>query len=243
MQHIGNMALLLILLLIFVPILISYYQKLGLGKDIFFSSIRGFVQLLLLGVFVSYLFSFKNLFAVFGYILAMIVIASVNSSRRGIERRRSFLVVFISIFTTVSFFIGIWLLFSIVPLKAQYLIPIGGMFIGSAMVASAVVLETMKKESGSLQENELKKNAAKVAMIPTIDSLKTVGLVQIPGTMTGMILAGGDPFESVKYQIFIIFSLMVVSAISSILTCSLNYKWVIKREQSTTARSKEGILT
>jgi putative ABC transport system permease protein len=228
-QHISNMALLLILLLVFVPVFISYYQKLGLGKDIFFSSVRGFVQLLLLGVFVSYLFSFKNLFVVFGYILAMIVIASVNSSRRGIQRRWSFLVVWISIFTTVSFFIGIWLLFSIIPLRAQYLIPIGGMFIGSAMVASVVVLETMKKERETLKENELRKHAVKVAMIPTIDGLKTVGLVQIPG--------------SVKYQIFIIFSLMVVSAVSSILTCSLNYKWIIKREQSTVATSKEGILT
>lgn len=242
MQHISNLALSVILLLVLIPIVISYYQKLDLGKEIFLSSIRGFAQLLLLGTFVSYLFSFENLFVVFSYILAMVIVASVNASRRGSNRKASFLIVFVSIFITVSSFISIWLLFSIIPLKAQYLIPIGGMLIGAAMVASAVVLETMKKESGRLKEKELKKNAIKVAMIPTIDGLKTVGVVQIPGTMTGMILAGGDPFESVKYQIFIIFTLMVVSAVSSILTCLLNCKFVMKPKKSISTPDKEGVV-
>ncbi|QXJ36808.1 hypothetical protein BV455_04019 [Parageobacillus caldoxylosilyticus] len=88
------------------------------------------------------------------------------------------------------------------------------------MVASSVVLETMKRE----QRNNIKQHAIKIAMIPTIDSLKTMGLVQIPGTMTGMILAGADPFAAVKYQIFIVFTLLVVAAISAIAVCFLNYQ-------------------
>ncbi len=88
------------------------------------------------------------------------------------------------------------------------------------MVAASVVLETMKQE----QHENIKQYAIKIAMIPTIDSLKTMGLVQIPGTMTGMILAGAEPIAAVKYQIFIVFTLLVVAAISAIVVCFLNYR-------------------
>lgn len=91
------------------------------------------------------------------------------------------------------------------------------------MVASGVVLESMKKQEGK-DEKEIKRNAIKIAMIPTIDTLKTMGLVQIPGTMTGMILAGAEPIAAVKYQIFIVFTLLVVASISSMIVCILNYR-------------------
>ncbi|HZG59919.1 MAG TPA: ABC transporter permease [Anoxybacillus sp.] len=65
-------------------------------------------------------------------------------------------------------------------------------------------------------------------MIPTIDTLKTMGLVQIPGTMTGMILAGAEPIAAVKYQIFIVFTLLVVASISSMVVCIWNYRTFYK---------------
>ncbi|NEU31780.1 iron export ABC transporter permease subunit FetB [bacterium LRH843] len=230
MQEISNLALFVILLFVFVPILLSMHQKLGMGKDILFSSIRGFIQLLLLGFFISFLFSLENLFVVFGYIFLMIVIAAWNAFKRGTDRKISFFIVFIGIAITIVLCISVWILFDIIPLEAQYLIPVCGMFIGSAMIASAVVLQSMKNDEG-LEEESLKKKSVKIAMIPTVDMLKTVGLIQIPGTMTGMILAGADPFESVKYQIFIIFTLLVVSALASITVCILNYKYTIENQK------------
>jgi putative ABC transport system permease protein len=228
MQNINTWAFLMIILLIVIPILISYYQKLDLEKDIFISSIKGFIQLLLLGIFVTYIFDIESLAIIFLYILLMIIIAAHNASKRGTIRGKSFVIVFVSISLTVTLSVALWVAFSIIPLKAQFLIPVSGMLIGNAMVACAVVLETMKKESEHLNDKDLRKKALKIAMIPTIDGLKTVGLVQIPGTMTGMILAGGDPFESVKYQIFIIYTLMVVAALSSIMTSILYSKHIIR---------------
>lgn len=217
----------MIILLIVIPIVISYYQKLGLEKDILISSIKGFVQLLLLGIFVTYIFAIESLGIIFLYILLMIIIAALNASKRGTVRGKSFVIVFVAILVTVILSMTLWVSFAIIPLKAQYLIPVCGMLIGNAMVSCAVVLETMKKESENLNGKELRKKALKIAMIPTVDGLKTVGLVQIPGTMTGMILAGGDPFESVKYQIFIIYTLMVVAALSSIITSILYSKHIV----------------
>ncbi|WP_078410521.1 ABC transporter permease [Priestia abyssalis] len=227
MEQISNLALFVILLFVFIPIIISMNQKLGMGKDILFSSIRGFFQLLLLGFFISFLFSLENIFVVFGYIFLMMIIASFNASKRGINRKRSFFILLGGITLSVIICISVWLLFGIIPLEAQYLIPVCGMLIGNAMIAGAVVLETMKNDV-ELEEEFLKNRAIKIAMIPTVDMLKTVGLIQIPGTMTGMILAGADPFGSVKYQIFIIFTLLVVSSLAAIMVCLLNYKYIIK---------------
>lgn len=228
MQEISNLALFIILLFVFVPIIISMNQKLGMGKDILYSSIRGFIQLLLLGFFISFLFSLENVFVVFGYIFLMMIIASINASKRGIDRKKSFFILLAGIVLSVVLCICIWLIFEIIPLEAQYLIPVGGMFIGNAMIAGAVVLEAMKNNT-EMEEEFLKKKAIKIAMIPTVDMLKTVGLIQIPGTMTGMILAGADPFGSVKYQIFIIFTLLVVSSLAAIIVCLLNYKYIMKK--------------
>ncbi|MFO1442510.1 ABC transporter permease [Bacillus sp. Bva_UNVM-123] len=229
MQEISNLALFVILLFVFIPILISMNQKLGMGKDILFSSIRGFVQLLLLGLFISVLFSLENIFVVFSYIFLMLIIASINASKRGIDRKKSFIILLVGMTITVIMCISVWLTFGIVPLEAQYLIPVCGMFIGNGMIAGAVVLEAMKNDL-KMEEELLKKKAIKIAMIPTVDMLKTVGLIQIPGTMTGMILAGADPFGSVKYQIFIIFSLLVVSSLTAIIVCLLNYKYVVLKK-------------
>lgn len=230
MQEISNIALFVIILFVFVPILISMHQKLGMGKDILYSSIRGFVQLLLLGLFISVLFSLENILIVFLYIFIMMVIAAANSSKRGKERKSAFYISLAGIALSVSLCLIVWVSFGIIPVKAQYLIPVCGMMIGNAMIAGAVVLEAMKNEK-ELAEQELKQKAIKIAMIPTVDMLKTVGLIQIPGTMTGMILAGADPFASVKYQIFIIFTLLVVSALASIIVCLLNYKIIEKKEK------------
>jgi putative ABC transport system permease protein len=229
LQEIHNTALLAILLFIFIPIFVSYKQALKLEKDILWSSLRGFVQLLLLGYFISYIFSFERWYVILGYVLIMVIAASMSVSKRGIEFKRTFLFVFLGITVSVSSSICLWLMFHVIPFQAQYIIPVAGMFSGTAMVASGVVLESMKKEE-SKDEKEIKRNAIKIAMIPTIDTLKTMGLVQIPGTMTGMILAGAEPIAAVKYQIFIVFTLLVVASISSIIVCILNYRTFYKSD-------------
>lgn len=198
----------------------TYRQSLKLEKDIIWSSLRGFVQLLLLGYCISYLFSLEKWYVIIGYVLLMVAVASFNVSRRGNDTKRTFFLVFFSMIVSVGIPIMLWLICRIIPFQARYMIPVAGMFFGTAMVAASVVLETMKQG----QRENIKQHAVKIAMIPTIDSLKTMGLVQIPGTMTGMILAGAEPIAAVKYQIFIVFTLLVVAAISSIIVCFLNYR-------------------
>jgi putative ABC transport system permease protein len=220
LNKINNTSIFVIWLFILVPVFISYRQSLKLEKDIIWSSLRGFVQLLILGYCITYLFSLEKWYVIIGYVLLMVAVASFNVSRRGNDTKRTFFLVFFSMIVSVGIPIVLWLICHIIPFQARYIIPVAGMFSGTAMVASSVVLETMKQG----QRENIKQYAIKIAMIPTIDSLKTMGLVQIPGTMTGMILAGAEPIAAVKYQIFIVFTLLVVAAISAIVVCFLNYR-------------------
>ncbi|MFX3624861.1 MAG: ABC transporter permease [Ectobacillus sp.] len=237
MKDISNLALFVVLCFVLLPVFISCRQKLGLGKDILLSSIRAFIQLLILGFLISYIFSFNNPFAIIGYIFLMAIIASLNISQKGQHFQKTFLIVFLSIALSVSIPLILCLLFSIVPFDAQHLIPLGGMFSGAAMVTCAVILEAMAKGMQT-EETEMRKSAVKIAMVPTVESLKTMGLVQMPGTMTGMILAGVDPLKAVKYQIFIVFTLLIVSAVSAILLSHFNYRtFYYSRKEKPSARS------
>ena len=217
MQEIDNMQLMIVFLLISIPVLISKRMGVGIEKDMVLSSIRGFLQLLILGLSISYLFSFEKWYVIVAYILFMILIASLNVAKRGANYKKTFIIIFTSFLVSVSFCITLWLLFGIVPFEARYLIPIGGMFTGTAMKAASSVLESTRKLDVDMDAVEKSKAAVKVAVAPVVDMLKTVGLVQIPGTMTGMILAGANPFEAVKYQIFIIFTLVAVESITAII--------------------------
>ncbi|WP_163100086.1 ABC transporter permease [Peribacillus alkalitolerans] len=226
MQHIENGALVSILFFVMFLALISHQMKLGLEKDLIFSSIRGFFQLLLLGLLVTYIFSLKSILLIICYILLMIIIASGNVvyGEKTDHKKVLFLITFCSTTITVGVLLLFWIVCKVIPMEARYMIPIGGMFTGGAMVSASIVITSLKKDLAEMPHKSLHehvKNANKISMIRQIQTLKTIGLVQMPGTMTGMILAGANPFESVKYQIFISFTLLVVDFLSSILVCQL----------------------
>ncbi|CAM5217513.1 Putative ABC transport system permease protein OS=Ureibacillus acetophenoni OX=614649 GN=SAMN05877842_11619 PE=3 SV=1 [Ureibacillus acetophenoni] len=67
------------------------------------------------------------------------------------------------------------------------------------------------------------KSAIRASMIPTIESQKTIGLVQLPGMMSGQIIGGADPVIAVQFQILVIFALLTTAALSSILIGFLSY--------------------
>lgn len=140
---------------------------------------------------------------------------------------------------------GLLLGFRIVEATPQYIIPISGMTIGNAMVVSGLFLNQMKREVGASKGeietllslgatvrqsiHDVMKRSVKSSMIPTIDGMKTVGLVQLPGMMTGMIIAGANPIEAVRYQILIMFAFSSSAAITSIILSLLSYRlWFTK---------------
>ena len=106
--------------------------------------------------------------------------------------------------------------------KAQIVLPLGGMVIGNAMNSVSLAFDRLKGElkdkkllietmlslglPGKYAFNKIKKPCVKVAMLPKINNMKSLGLVWIPGLMAGMILGGANPVKAAIYQVIIIIS-------------------------------------
>ncbi|TVX97889.1 ABC transporter permease [Paenibacillus cremeus] len=235
--------------LVFVAITIfaSMRQKLGLEKDILIGTVRSSLQLLLVGFVLQFVFHTAHPALMILIILLMVAIAAWNAAQRGKGLQGVVIRVFLSILFTEGLTMGVLIGCHLIEAIPQYIIPISGMTIGSAMVVSGLFLNQMKRELES-SKGEIEallslgasvrqaihlslKRSIKASMIPTIDGMKTIGLVQLPGMMTGMIVAGADPVEAVRYQILIVFILSSSAAISSMLLSMLSYRLYFTKDE------------
>lgn len=219
--------------------IIVRYQELGLEKDLVVGVIRTIIQLTIIGYILAYIFASQQLIFILLMLLVMISVAALNASKRGKgipgALKIGLVGIGISEVVTLTMLIGL----KIIPATPQYIIPLSGMIIGNSMVAAGVTLNRLSSEF-KLRQGEVElalslgappKQAAlpviqaaiKAGMIPTIDSMKTVGLVQLPGMMTGQILAGADPVQAVKYQILVMFMISGSTAIASLIVVLMGY--------------------
>ncbi|GAA4861170.1 iron export ABC transporter permease subunit FetB [Paenibacillus vulneris] len=244
----NNVALSFTLVFIAITILISMWQKLGLGKEIAIGTVRSAVQLLFIGYVLQFVFNARQPVFLILILCMMIAVASWNAGSRGKGLSGIRWRIAIAISTTEGLTMALLLGLGIIEKTPQYIIPISGITIGSAMVVSGLFINQMKREvqasKGEIEVllslgatsrqaiHEPLKRSVKSSMIPTIDGMKTVGLVQLPGMMTGMIVAGADPVQAVKYQILIMFTLVSSAALTSIILSLLSYKlWFTKDDR------------
>jgi putative ABC transport system permease protein len=240
-----TIALTFTLTFVMITMAVSKWQKLGLEKDIAVGTVRAALQLLAIGYVLQFVFQARHPALLFLLIAVMISVASWNAGQRGkglpgIKRR-----VAATIATTEILMMALMLGLRIIQPTPQYIIPISGMTIGNAMVVCGLFLNQMKREVdasrgeieallalGATVRQAIRQSvqrSVKSSMIPTIDGMKTVGLVQLPGMMTGMIVAGANPVEAVRYQILIMFAFTASAAITSIVLSLLTYKlWFTK---------------
>ncbi len=229
----------LTLIFVLIPLVLSKTFKLGLEKDAIIATIRSIVQLLAVGYVLKFVFDSSSLIYVFLMVTLMVVAATHNAQKKGVSIKGitwkvAVTLVFVEVLTQ-SILIG----FNITPPTAQYIIPISGMVIGNSMVLSILFLNRFTAEVESHQDQtELilslggtPKQAIhrqliqsiKASMIPTIESQKTVGLVQLPGMMSGQIIAGADPIQAVQFQLLIMFLLLTTASVTSIMLGFLSY--------------------
>lgn len=236
----SDYALISVFLLIALAVILSKIQQLDLEKEILIGTIRGFIQLMLVGYILKYIFSADDWRYIIIMVMIMCLIASHNAAKRGKEIPKAFIIILTSIITGTLVTLGILVSLSIIKFKASYVIPISGMIVGNAMVASGLVLNRLKDEIkvrkgeilaalalGATSRQGVEralKASIKAGMIPTIDGMKTIGIVQLPGMMTGYILAGADPLQAVRYQILVAFMLTATVSIVCIMVGLLTYR-------------------
>lgn len=219
---------------------VSLWQRLELERDILIGAARTVIQLIAIGYVLLFVFKSESLVYILAMLAVMIWVAVDNAAKRG--RGVPGVKPYLALGITVSELVVLFILIAgrIAPFKAQYVIPLSGMVIGNAMVACGLVLNRLKAEVKGRKEEIMVyltlgatsrqaaaraiKEAIKASMIPTIDSMKTVGLVQLPGMMTGMIIAGASPVDAVKYQVVIMFMMCATTALTSMVVGLLAYR-------------------
>lgn len=232
-------SLSLTLIFVLIPLLLSKTLKLGLEKDTLIATIRSIIQLLAVGYILKFVFDAQSYIYIFLMVALMIIVATLNARKKGKGIKGITWKIALTLIVVEFVTQGVLLGFDIVPATAQYIIPISGMMIGNSMVLSVLFLNRFTSEIASHQ-NEIElilslggtpkqaihrqlMNAIKSSMIPTIESQKTIGLVQLPGMMSGQIIGGADPIQAVQFQLLIIFALLTAATLSSIMIGFLSY--------------------
>lgn len=234
---IGPWQLALCLLFVAVAGTGSAVLRLGLERDLAWGTVRSFAQLFLVGYVLRFVFGLSHpVLVVLLFAFMVFWAAHAVRGRIGEKQVALFLPTYVSMFVsylavaaTVTGFIvraDPWY-------APQYFIPLGGMIAGNSMNAITLALERLLSElRRERQRIELDlslgataaeasapfiRAAVKAGMIPSINALMTVGLVSLPGMMTGQILAGTDPLVAVKYQIVVMLMLVAAAAISTVI--------------------------
>jgi putative ABC transport system permease protein len=221
-------------------------RRLGLGinRTMVTSVVRMCVQLSFVGLYLEFLFRFNSPVLNTVYLLIMISIACqsiVRSSR--LRVKKLFIPVFLSLaipFVMVLFFFNAVVVRIDNLFEAKYLIPIGGMLLGNCLRSIIVGLngfysgirkdEKVYLYSLSLLGSRIQalmpyfRENFLAAVTPTLASMATIGLVALPGMMTGQILGGSIPMVAIKYQIAIMFSIFYTEYFSTILSVLFSLK-------------------
>lgn len=226
--------------LVLVAIAISQWQRLGLARSFLIGAVRAVVQLVAVGYILVYIFAIERWWLVLLALLVMLVAATATAARRGPGRRArdqrrtlwtiSGTAMLVGAGFTLAYVTGVVL--EVQPwYDPRYLIPLFGMIIGNAMNGAALAAERLASEietrrgeveaylalgaSPARAAAEPVRRALTAALIPTINGLMVVGLVQLPGMMTGQILAGQSPLLAVRYQIVVAFMLAGATAVTA----------------------------
>lgn len=222
--------------LMVIAIALSSWQALGLSKMLAIATVRTIVQLLGVGVFLAFVFATRQPLVVLAVLLGMVSIAAtVARSRIDQQLPRLlpwvWLAIFVSALITMAYVC--LLVIHLDPwYDPRYLIPLSGMVLGNAMTAASITGERLVN---ALRNNRLeiethlslgatpvqavqayRQAAIKAGLIPTINGMMVVGLVTLPGTITGQILAGADPLTAAIYQILIMFMLALATLIAAL---------------------------
>lgn len=241
------LAIIFSFIFVILALFLSTAFKLGLGKDMLITCVRATIQLFIVGYILKIVFGFDHPIGLIAMLIVMIAVAANNAAKKGkgipyIFWKISAAIVIVEI-VTQGFLLGL----KIIPATPQYIISISGMIIGNSMILASLFLNRLKSElqlrkeeillvlslGGTMKQSifPILKQAIRTSLIPTIEGQKTIGLVQLPGMMTGQIIAGADPIQAVKLQLLIVFLILTAASLTAITLGFLVYPSLFNQNQ------------
>ncbi len=238
--------------LVLVAIGLSRSRRLGLEGALGIGAVRAALQLVAIGYALRLVFRSEHVAVVGAVFLVMWIVAAWTSTRR-LEHGPGTRVLFPWAFAAIGAGAGVALVpvFAfVIPVdpwfEARYVIPLGGMMLSSAMNVVALVFErlfaTAAQDEATIEQYlalgasprqafaPAIRAALRAALLPTVNALVTVGLVALPGMMTGQILSGAAPQQAVRYQIVVMYQLVAVAAVAGVCASVFARRLVFTRD-------------
>jgi len=208
---------------------------LGYRRELLVSAARALVQLVAVALVIAWIFTHPQAAAL--YLGIMVLVAAYTSNRRIGGDRRDFVGVLLAILLGASATVLIVTVTGALPFDAQSLLPFSAQMIGGAMTTASlagvrfrddvndqmltfqgyVALGASYRQAG----REFSTRASEKALFPTLDQTKSAGLVTLPGAFVGMLLGGATPLQAAQVQLIVLVGLLLVQAISALLTTRL----------------------
>ncbi|UCD50814.1 MAG: ABC transporter permease [Phycisphaerales bacterium] len=232
--QVGTWQLAAAYLLLIFPLAIMLWYRIPLLGATAIALVRMTVQLVFVGLYLQVIFKLNIFWLSAAWLLVMIAVADVSIVRTcSLKLPRIALPLFGALLagTTVPLLLFVGLILRRDNLlDAQYAIPIGGMILGNCLRADIVGVRTFYEgirtgekaflqslAQGALLHEAIRphvRQACRAALAPTVASMTTIGLVSLPGMMTGVILGGASPAIAIKYQIAIMISIFSGTSIT-----------------------------
>lgn len=232
-------------LLILINAAISLALRLGLGRSLLIASVRTVLQLLLIGMVLQWVFKIDQVLVVIAILTIMTGIAGYTAFSRSSHAYAGMMLDTMVAVWASSWFVLAFAMFAVLQGSRswhdpQYAIPLLGMILGNTLngitLGLASVLDGLRTSRGEVEmlltlgatrweaAREPIKRALTTATTPIINSMMVVGLVSLPGMMTGQLLSGVEPMQAVKYQIVIMFLIASATALGSVAVVLLAYR-------------------
>jgi len=223
-------------LLALAVMLLARRRAPGLFKELPLAEIRGVTQIVAVGAILAFMLrgpQWTSLLVLTGMMLAAASIVRKRAKRIP----RAFVLALISICVGAGVVLAIMIVLGVIPLKITMLVPVGSMVIANTMNTQSLFLDRLRGEvtshvgeiesalalgaSGDAALLPYLKAAFRACLIPSMDNIRSLGIVWIPGIMAGMVLSGASPLYAALYQFVVLTTIFSASALACFVTSHL----------------------
>ncbi len=229
---------------------VSFLLRLGVQRTLWLASARTLIQLGLLGLVLEWVFEQRNWYVVTAVLLSMLLNAGIASVRRT-ERRFTGIwstgLIAVTLSSVVTTALVLTVVVQVQPwYEPRYAIPLLGMVLGNTLNGLSLCLDRIMSDLSSKRDEvegrlalgatrweacrPLVADAVRTGLIPILNSMSVVGIVSLPGMMTGQILAGAPPEDAVRYQIVVMFMIAGATSIGALLAGLLAFRKLVTNE-------------
>ncbi|GAA2274683.1 iron export ABC transporter permease subunit FetB [Streptomyces ruber] len=224
--------------LVVLTVVVARRGRLGLTRDITVAALRAALQLTAVGAVLLLVFRHTGLAGALGWLALMVLVAGRMAARRTGALPGTFRTATAAIAVGTTASMGVLLVLGIIATQPRVVIPVGGMVVAGAMGATDLALIRLYDEVRTARpaiEARLSLGLAagdafaphrcvivRTALLPVLDSARTLGVIALPGAMTGLILAGVDPLTAIRYQIVVTYMLLAAACLAAVVAVRLS---------------------